>query len=222
MIHTRLLVEKKRESLKHGLADLAQQVGLALEQSLEAVRSQDLALAREIVAGDASINFARRALEQEALLGLAAYQPAGPDLRSIAASMEMVGEIERIGDYAADVARILLHDESLRLPGDLAARIAEMGDAALAMFRDAMIAYGRDGGDAALAREAAARDDQVDALQRAAVDAIVDWIRAHPETAAPGVALSWIAHNFERVADRATNIAERVVYIATGEIPDLD
>jgi phosphate transport system protein len=85
-----------------------------------------------------------------------------------------------------------------------------------------MIAYGRDGGDAALAREAAARDDQVDALQRAAVDAIVDWIRAHPEAAAPGVALSWIAHNFERVADRATNIAERVVYIATGEIPDLD
>ncbi len=146
MIHTRLLVEKKRESLKHGLADLAQQVGLALEQSLEAVRSQDLALAREIVAGDASINFARRALEQEALLGLAAYQPAGPDLRSIAASMEMVGEIERI----------------------------------------------------------------------------VDWIRAHPEAAAPGVALSWIAHNYERVADRATNIAERVVYIATGEVADLD
>ncbi|WP_295438771.1 phosphate signaling complex protein PhoU [uncultured Thiodictyon sp.] len=222
MIQSPLLVEKKREALTQGLLALGEEVATALAKSLEALRTQDLALAREVVDGDASINLARRILEQEAVLALAAYQPAGSDLRRIAASLELVAELERIGDYAADVARILLREEWGQLPGNLTAGIAQMGDAALGMFRDALRAYTREGGDEALARAVAARDDQVDALQRAALDAVVDLIRDNPAVAAPALALSWIAHYYERVADRATNIAERVVYLATGEIPDLN
>lgn len=90
------------------------------------------------------------------------------------------------------------------------------------MFHDALTAYGRDGGDAQMARAVAARDDQVDQLQGEMIAAIVELLRNAPETAAAGVALSWIAHNYERVADRATNIAERVVYIVTGQTPDLN
>ncbi|HYN78142.1 MAG TPA: phosphate signaling complex protein PhoU [Lamprocystis sp. (in: g-proteobacteria)] len=222
MIQYTLLVEKKREALRHGLFALGNEVGTALANSLKALRTQDLALARQVVDGDSSINLARRILEQEALLALAAYQPAGSDLRSIAASLELVGELERIGDYAADVARILVREEWDQLPEDLTASVAGMGDAALGMFRDALRAYARDGGDEALARAVAARDDQVDALLRVAIDALVDLIGKQPTMAAPAVALSWIAHYYERVADRATNIAERVVYLATGEIPDLN
>ena len=222
MIQSPLLVEKKREALTQGLLALGEEVATALSKSLEALRTQDLALAREVVDGDASINLARRILEQEALLALAAYQPAGSDLRRIAASLELVAELERIGDYAADVARILLRKEWDQLPGNLTAGIAQMGDAALGMCRDALRAFTREGGDETLARAVVARDDQVDALQRAALDAVVDLIRDHPAVAAPALALSWIAHYYERVADRATNIAERVVYLATGEIPDLN
>ncbi len=220
MVQSPLLVEKKREALKQGLMALGEQVERVLRQSLDALRRRDLALAREIVDGDAAIDRERRLLEQEALLVLAAYQPAGFDLRMIGASLEMVGEIERIADYGADVARIMLRREDRTFPEGLVERIAAMGDGAVSMFADAMTAYGR-GGDEAMARAVAARDDEVDAGQGAAVEAIMELIRGNPDEAAPGVALSWVAHNYERVADRATNIAERVVYIATGETPDL-
>ena len=216
-----LLVEKKREALKQALAALGEQVEIALRKSLDALRGQDLALAQEVVAGDPAINRQRRILEQEGLLVLAAYQPAGLDLRTIAASLEIVSELERIADYAADVARILLFHADERFPGLLVEQVADLGEAAAAMYCDAIAVYELDS-DATTARAVAARDDQVDALQRALVDAIVTLIREEPDAAAPGIALSWIAHNYERVADRATNIAERVVYIATGETPDLN
>jgi phosphate transport system protein len=215
-----MLLEKKRDALKQALVALGEQVDAALRQSLDALLGHDLRLAREIVAGDAAINRQRRLLEHEALLVLAAYQPAGLDLRMIGGAMEMVAELERIGDYAADVARMLLIHPEEEFPAVLVEQVAAMGEAAMAMLGDAMAAYGA--GDAATALVVAARDDQVDALLREMIDAIVELIRNAPEAAAPGIALSWIAHNYERAADRATNIAERVVYIATGETPDLD
>jgi phosphate transport system protein len=220
--HSPLLVEKKRAALCASLLDMGVRVESALRQSLTALRVQDAALAREVIAGDAAINRQRRALEQEALLVLAAYKPAGVDLRTIGAAMELVAELERIGDYGADVARILLRHEEPPLPAGLVARVVDMGEEAADMVRDALVAFERAGGDAPLARLVASRDDRIDALQAELLVAIADLIRADPVQALPGVALSWVAHIYERVADRATNIAERVVYIATGETPDLD
>jgi phosphate transport system protein len=222
MAESPLLVEKKRDALRQGLLAFGEQVEVALRQSLDALRGHDLDLARTIVDGDQAINFRRRVLEQEALLALAAYQPAGSDLRMVGAAMEMVTELERIGEYAADVARILLLNADQRFPASLVTFVAAIGEAAVAMFRDAMAAYDRNGGDAVMARAVAIRDDQVDALQRELIAAIVASIRRAPEVAAGGVALSWMAHNYERVADRATNIAERVVYIVTGQLPELN
>lgn len=222
MTETPSLVEKKREALQQALLALGEQVELALRQSLAALRGHDIALAREIIEGDQDINRRCRILEQEALLVLAAYQPAGVDLRMIGAAMEMVAEMERIGDYAADVARILLLHADQAFPAVLIRCVTEMGEAAVAMFHDALTAYGRDGGDALMARAVAARDDEVDRLQGEMIAAIVELLRNAPEAAAAGVALSWMAHNYERVADRSTNIAERVVYIATGLTPDLN
>jgi phosphate transport system protein len=221
MTHTRLLVEKKGETLKQGLLALGDLVDVSLLKSLNALRRQDLVLAKEVVAEDAAINVERRILEQEALLVLAAYQPAGRDLRMIGASMEIIAELERIADHAADVARILLREEHGPLPQAFTDCIADMGEQARGMVRDALTAYERDG-DEVLARTTAAQDDEVDALQGKAINAIVAAIRSNPDEAAAGVALSWVAHNYERVADRATNIAERVVYIATGETPELN
>ncbi len=222
MSETSSLVEKKREALKQALLALGEQVEVALRKSLAALGGQDLDLAREIVEGDQEINRGRRLLEQEALLVLAAYQPAGVDLRMIGAAMEMVAEMERIGDYAADVARILLLHADQTFPPVLIRCVTEMGEAAVAMFHDALTAYERDGGDALMAHAVAARDDQVDRLQSDMIAVIVELLRNAPEAAAAGIALSWMAHNYERVADRATNIAERVVYIATGQTPDLN
>jgi phosphate transport system protein len=89
------------------------------------------------------------------------------------------------------------------------------------MFDAAMSAYA-DGADEATARAVAARDDAVDSAERLLIEEIMDWIRSRPQDVQAGVSLLSIAHNYERVADRATNIAERVIYVATGVTPDLD
>lgn len=217
-----LLIDKKCEALQQALLALGEQAQRALYRSLEALREHDLAVARAIVDGDPDINRQRRVLEQEALLVLAAYQPAGADLRFVGASLETIAELERMADYAADIARILLRRPELSFPAALVGQVVEMGETALDMFRDAMAAYGRRGGDADGARAVAARDDRVDTLQREILDALLELIRQDCESAAAGVALVWIVHLYERVADRATNIAERVVFIATGELAELD
>jgi phosphate transport system protein len=242
MVHTSLLVEKKCDALKLAVLALGEQVELALRQSLDALSGQDLGLAREIVDGDQAINQQRRILIQECLLVLAAYEPAGMDLRLVGASLGIIPELERIGDYAADTAQFLLRNDSLQFrsgqfpsgqfpsgqfpsgqfPSVVVQAITDMGEAATAMVHDAMMAYAHNGGDEAKAREVAARDDRVDTLLHEVIDAIVELIHADPEAAASGVALSWIAHLFERAADRATNIAESVVFMATGKTPDLD
>jgi phosphate transport system protein len=221
MSDTRLLVTRKREALKAGIIALGDQVGEALRKSLDALRRGDLDLARTIVSADADINHERRVLEQQALIVLAAYRPAGSDLRLVGASLEMISEMERIADYAADVARALLRRDPSSLPRGPLERCVRLGEAATAMFSSAMSAYA-DGADASRARAAADGDDAVDSAEQAVITEIMDWIRERPEDVRVGVSLLSIAHNYERVADRATNIAERVVYIATGETPDLD
>ncbi|HSO81449.1 phosphate signaling complex protein PhoU [Thiocapsa sp.] len=221
MSDSNLLLDKKRETLKADILALGEQVREALQRSLEVLRRHDLDVARTIVAGDAEINHERRALEQQALVVLAAYRPAGSDLRLIGASLEMISEMERIADYAADIARILMRCEPRSLPAGPVARCADLGDAAIAMFVAAMSAYARDA-DEAMARAAAGRDAEVDSAERVLIEEIIAWIRSNPEDARVGVSLLSIAHNYERVADRATNLAERVVYIATGQTPDLD
>jgi phosphate transport system protein len=221
MSNSNLLLDQKREALKANILALGEDVREALERSLDVLRRHDLDLARTIVLGDAEINHERRALEQQALVVLAAYRPAASDLRLIGASLEMISEMERIADYAADIARILMRCEPRSLPAGPVARCADLGDAATEMFVAAMSAYALDA-DEATARAAAAGDSAIDSAERVLIDEILSWIRANPEDARVGVSLLSIAHNYERVADRATNLAERVVYIATGHTPDLD
>lgn len=221
MPDSHLLVDKKREALRQGILALGTQVEKALLASLETLRRHDLALARTIVNEDALINHERRAIEQQALVVLAAYRPAGSDLRMIGASLEMVSEMERIADYAAEVARALLRNANAELPESLLERIIALGTAAVALYAESLRAYA-EGADADEARAIAAGDARIDSAEQALIDEAIAWMREHPAEARVGVALLAMGHHYERVADRATNIAERLVYIATGETPELD
>ena len=134
----------------------------------------------------------------------------------------MIAELERIADHAADVARILLKAPALPLPQEPVKRISLMGDIALAMFTRVMAVYAENG-DADQARAAVAREDEVDALEEAAVRDVIAWLcDQQGSSSLLGMQLLWIAHHYERVADRATNIAERLIYIETGEMPELN
>jgi phosphate transport system protein len=200
--------------------DMGRSVAAALRRSIECLRSQDAGLAAEIVAEDIPINQQRRMLEQEALLVLAAHQPAGGDLREIGSSLELVSELERIGDYAADVAQIVLDFGEARFPAEAVGLVTSLAEDATTMVTDTLTAY--QARDAQMARAAAARDDEIDAAERAIVSELLPLMRGEVGNAEAGIRLLWATHAYERAADRATNIAERVIYIVSGKIPELD
>lgn len=216
-----LLIDKKREALRQGILAMGERTTTALRQSLDALRRWDRDLARALVANDLDINSQRRLLEQQALVVLAAQQPAGRDLRLIAASLDMTAELERIADHAADVARLLLESECASLPQAPIEPIGTMGEMALTMLTRTLAVYGEDGPpDRAMA--AIELEPEVDALEREAIQDITDWIREQPSATRLGIQLLWIAHHYERIADRTTNIAERLVYVGTGATPELN
>ncbi len=215
------LVEKKRDHIEHGLIAMGERVVAALRQAIDCLRRQDTDLAQAIIAGDDAIDQDRRALEQECLLVLAAHKPAGRDLRAVGATLELATELERIADYAVDAARNVAEMGETRFPAAPLALVAQMAEAATAMVAEALASYGHDG-DAARARAAAAGNAAVLVEVHEAVEAVIGAMQADPAAARAGVLLLWTVRDFQRAAGRATNIAERVVYIATGETLDLD
>jgi phosphate transport system protein len=214
------LVQKKRAHLNLGVHDMGTMVIDALRRSVQCLTSQDLELAREIIENDPFINDRRRILENECLVALAAYKPAGQDLRCLGACLGLVSELERIGDYAADVARIVRRAGADPFPREPVAAVTQVADKAIGMLVGALAAFDC-GGDAARARAAVAEEQEVDAQEDAVVDQVLQMMRADPEIAAVGTYLLWIVHNYERAADRATNVAERVIYIASGQTEEL-
>jgi phosphate transport system protein len=214
------LVQRRRVQLQDAVGHLGKLVIDALNQSVICLSRHDLELAERIIAGDAEINQKRRVLEQECLVTLAAYKPAGVDLRAIGACMELVSELERIGDYAADVARILRRAGETPFPSESVQAIVEIAQDAIGMLVDSLAAF-TGGLDEQSARASIAREDQVDRNEREVTERVLTMMGADPDFAAAGTYLLWIVHNYERVADRATNVAERTVYVASGETLEL-
>lgn len=216
----KLLVQQKREALRGGLLEMGDMVVTALRLAIDCLRGRDLKLAREIIANDIKINHFRRVTEQQALLALAAYQPAGDDFREIGAILELVSELERMADHAKDVARLVEEIDGREIPAAALMQTLDLGEQVLAMFEGILKAYGDQDPQQALAL--AARDDQVDTAERALGRDMVALIQQEPGCTEVAIRLLWVAHDFERVADRALNIAEQLVFIATGQMPELE
>ena len=216
----KLLVQQKREALREGLLGMGEMVVTALRQAIDCLRGRDLELAREIVVNDNKINQFRRLAEQQALVALAAYQPAGDDFREIGATLELVSELERMADHAKDVARLVEEMAGREIPPAPLLQTLDLAEQALAMLTGILKAYGDQDPQQALAL--AAQDDQVDVAQRDLIRATVALIQQDPGYAEVAIRLLWVAHDFERVADRALNIAEQLVFITTGQIPELE
>lgn len=215
------LVQKRRSHLQRAVGDLGARVVEALHRSVECLKTQDKELAARIIDGDQLINQQRRLLEQECLVTLAAYKPAGEDLRAVGACMELASELERIGDYAADVARIIERDVDGPLPAEPVSAIVELAGDAIGMLEQTLAAFVANGNEATL-RAAVEKESQVDREEDEFIAQVLERMRADAAFAATGTYLLWIVHNYERVADRATNVAERAIYVASGHTPDLD
>lgn len=218
---TENLVQKRRTQLQAAVNSMGSMVIAALRQSVTCLAEHDLVLAARIIEDDARINQQRRLLEQECLVTLAAYKPAGADLRAVGACMELVSELERIGDYAADVARIMFKHGETPFPPESVASIIAVAGVAIEMLVEALAAF-TSNSDEQTARASVASEAQVDRDEDSIIEQVFERMRTDTGFATTGTYLLWIVHNYERVADRATNIAERTVYVACGQTPDLD
>ena len=198
---------------------MAQQVEQAIERSMEALYENNTDLAHKIIAEDAKINKLRYDVESECLALIATQQPTAGDLRAVIAAMHIVVELERIGDHVKGIAKtvIMMEEEPLLKTFK---KIRKMGDLSHEMLRVVVDAFIER--DAEKARTIAMRDPEMDDLYHVVFEKLVKVMAHKPELVTRATYLMWCSHNLERIADRVTNIAERVIFMATGTFGDLD
>ncbi len=198
---------------------LGKMVDEAITRALESLQKRDQVLAQQVIDDDDQANALRYRIEESCLALIATQQPAASDLRAVMATMSIVVDLERMADHASGIAKtvILMGDEPLLKPLIDVPRMAKLAKEMLAAILDAYVKR-----DAKLAREIADRDDEMDQLYRAVFDELVEIMADKPGSVERATFLMWCAHNLERIGDRVTNIAERVVFITTGDLQELN
>jgi phosphate transport system protein len=215
----RATLDRQIHQLQEEVLLLGSMVEQALLNSVDALKRRDLAAAKRIFKGDVQVNEKRYALENAVIIIIATQQPMAHDLRLLASVLEVIVELERIGDYAKGVSKVVVQLGESDIPIPMR-EFDQMAEKSTSMLHRALGAFINE--DAALAREIVAEDDAVDELYNKAYHGIVASMIAIPEVIDQANLLLWVAHNLERAADRVTNICERTVYIATGELFELD
>ena len=201
--------------LTDDLLGLGTMVEKALAKALDALKSGDLETSAQVIREDDWIDEACTSLEESVIELIASHQPVARDLRTLIATLHIAEELERMGDYAEGIAKISLmmgEEPPLKPLID----IPLMGEKATEMLRQSLDALVN--GDIVEARGVCDADDEVDDLYDQVYRDLLAYMLADPTTIQRATYLLWIAHDLERVADRATNIAERVLYLETGKL----
>jgi len=207
------------ETIHNELRSLGELVAAAIARAVDALMEQDIAAARSIVADDQHIDRAQYALEEHAVAVIATQQPVAGDLRRLIAAIAIASELERIADYAKGIAKLTIRDAErpwVPVPDGL----TQMAEQARAMLDSALAAFIQQ--DAAAAWRLSEADDRVDALSKRVAAELSDLLRHRPASTERVADLLFVAHNLERMADRTTNIAERVVYMVSGDVVELN
>jgi phosphate transport system protein len=209
---------RKLREIQDDILVMGSMTGKAILRSIDSLKNRDVELAQRVIAEDQTINNQRFLVEEKCIELIATQQPMAGDLRIIVAIINILTEIERIGDYAVGVARItiMIGDEPLLKP---LIDIPRMGEKAVDMLRrclDAFISRNIDE-----ARRISAEDDYIDQLYDQVFRELVSFMIEDPKTITRATRLIWAAHNIERAADRVTNICERIVFISTGKMEEI-
>jgi phosphate transport system protein len=215
-------IRRELDQVLHQLQDdLIKMQGLlteALQDAIRSLKNQDIDLAEQVVQRDEAINELRYEVEHFCVDAIATQQPVASDLRIIMAALHIAVELERMGDHAAGVAKATLKigDEPLIKP---LIDLPRMGIVSIEMSRAALEAFFER--DEVAAQAVVDRDDEVDDLYDQILRELITYMIEDPHKIRQGTQLLWAAHALERIADRATNIAERVIFVQTGEMDDL-
>ena len=215
---TRTELDQKVHFAKDQMLLLASMVEDAMYRSVRALKDHDLDASQAILDNDQAINRKRFELESAVISSIAMQQPMARDLRLFASVLDLCTELERIGDYAKGIAVINLRSGGLHLPKILN-DIYYMSEKALDMFHRALTAFIQE--DVAAAKSIAREDDVIDALYMQVYVEVIDLVVEHPNNMQRGNDVLCVVHNLERMADRVTNVCERTIFIATGELHEI-
>jgi phosphate transport system protein len=215
----RATFDKEYAAIIEDILKLGSLIDQAIAQALDSLQRRDQMLAQQIIDEDEEINLLRFKIEEACLTLIATQQPAARDLRGVVASMNIVVDLERMGDHAAGMAKTVIRmgDEPLLKPLIDIPRMAQTAREMLRMSLDAFIER-----DPEAAKAVVPIDDEMDHLYRAIFDELVEIMSHKPEGVERATYLLWCAHNLERIGDRVTNIAERVIFMTTGDMHELN
>jgi phosphate transport system protein len=207
------------QQVKDSVLLLGSMVEQAILGSVETLKKRDLAGSRRILEEDQDINRKRFEIENQVMILIATQQPMAHDLRLLASIMEIISELERMGDYAKGIANINIRmgDQPLLKPLIDVPRMAQKD---VDMLHRSLTAFINE--DLEAAKTIPMEDDEVDALYNQIYRELMTFIIADPKVIERANWLLWVAHNLERVADRVTNICERTIFIATGELVEIN
>jgi phosphate transport system protein len=210
--------EHELQEVKDDILVLGSMVEEAILASVDALKKRDIEAAKNILKADREINKKRFEIENKLMILIATQQPMAHDLRLLASSMEIISELERMGDYAKGIANINVRmgDQPLLKPLIDVPRMAQKD---VDMLHRALSAFINE--DVEAAKAIPIEDDEVDALYNQVYRELMTYVIADAKTIERANWLLWVAHNLERVADRVTNICERTVFIATGELSEI-
>jgi len=216
---TREAYHKALKELENELLTMGDMVAKAMKDSIEALKTRDLEMSKKIIKDDIIINKKRFEIEERCLQMIATQQPMAIDLRTIAAILSIITDLERIGDHAEGNAKInlLIGSEPLVKPLIDVPRMSEKGLSMIDRVLKAFISR-----NAEEARAICDEDDEVDALYDHIYRELILLMIENPKKIEGATYLIWLAHNLERIADRVTNIAERVVFMVTGKMEEMN
>lgn len=216
---TRQAFQQRLDQVMSDLLAMGELVNAAIARSVQSLDDRDADMARQVIADDVRINQAMYDLEEDVLVLIATQQPLAGDLRNLMSAASIATELERMGDYAEGIAIIALRTIDQPVLKSLVdiPRMAELGRELLRGQLHAFI-----DGDVEQARRLAQRDDDIDKLYDQVYRELLTFMTEDPRTITRATHLIWVTHNLERIGDRTTNIGERVVFLVTGEVVELN
>tara|TARA_B100000945_G_scaffold321075_1_gene333699 strand:- start:7778 stop:8449 length:672 start_codon:yes stop_codon:yes gene_type:complete len=216
---TRVILDEYIKAIVDDVIRLSSKVDTAIEKAINAFSICDIELAQQVITEDVNVNAKRFDVEENCLHIMVTQQPVAVDLRLIVATMNIVTELERIGDYAAGIAKLAVRGE-LYPKREIPNAIYQLSSQCREMLKRAIISYSEH--DANAAYSVADNDDSLDSQHRLLFHKLVGETRDASQSTDHLLSVLFVAHNLERIGDRATNIAERVIFMTSGKLTELN
>ena len=213
----RTALDSARREIRGKIRAMSEEIRVTLHDVYDALKHLDYSRAETIIKDDVNYNRLNESVHEDCLNLIARQQPMASDLRGIIADLQIAGELERIADHTADIARLISSLKNEEIPHVMDA-IETMFDHCDEMLSNMLTAY-RDN-DPGRAETIAAHDNEIDHMNGLAVTAIIEFMQKHANTVDSGTRLIWLVHHLERIGDLVTNIGEHILFATSGRIAD--